>query len=314
MIKKTTFYFLKISLTILIFGVLVWQIQPKALWLALQQANLHFIGYAFLLMPVNILLQTLKWRDLAALLKPTISLQESLYTLLKSMAVGFITPGRIGEYSRALFVKNTDWKAILGILILDKFYNLAFILGIGLIACALFVKDYLLPLRLFVPSLTVAILVMSLLILLMNFPVYFQRPLQHWQKKFSSGNFFYKLISGITCLRSAVAQKVFWLALFSYATFCYQFFLLLNAFQPVSLKIGAQTIPAVFFVKALLPISIGDLGIREGAAIFFFGHYQIANSFAFNASFLLFVINLIIPSLLGWFIFLLERYPLRGKR
>ena len=314
MLKKTTFYFLKICLTILIFGVLVWQVHPGELWLAFQQANLFLIGCSLLLMPVNLLLQTLKWQSLAGIVKPEISFRESLYTLLKSMTVGFVTPGRIGEYSRAVFVKDADWKTTLGVVILDKFYNLALIFGIGLFSLVLFTQHRFLPRWAFVPGLIIAIMFVLFLILLMNFPIYFQYPLKHWQKNLPSTNFFHKLVSGIICLQTTVAQKVFWLALFSYVTFCSQLLLLLNAFQPVSAKIAVKTIPAVFFVKALLPISIGDLGVREGAAIFLLKHYQIANSHAFNASFLLFFINLIIPSLMGWLLFLLEKYPLRGKQ
>lgn len=52
-------------------------------------------------------------------------------------------------------------------------------------------------------------------------------------------------------------------------------------------------------VKSMLPISIGDLGIRESAAVFFLGKIGLAESTAFNASILLFLINLVIPSMIG---------------
>ena len=58
-------------------------------------------------------------------------------------------------------------------------------------------------------------------------------------------------------------------------------------------------ISATMLVKSLLPISIGDLGIRESAAIFFLGKIGVHESTAFNASILLFLINLLIPSLVG---------------
>jgi hypothetical protein len=53
------------------------------------------------------------------------------------------------------------------------------------------------------------------------------------------------------------------------------------------------------FVKSLLPISIGDLGIREAGSIYFFSIYGISQAAALNASLLLFSINIFIPSILG---------------
>ncbi len=57
------------------------------------------------------------------------------------------------------------------------------------------------------------------------------------------------------------------------------------------------------FVKALLPISFGDLGVREATSIYFLSKYGIADVVAFNSSLLLFTINMIIPALVGLLFF-----------
>ncbi|HEX9934008.1 MAG TPA: hypothetical protein VGB38_02325, partial [bacterium] len=49
----------------------------------------------------------------------------------------------------------------------------------------------------------------------------------------------------------------------------------------------------------LIPFSIGDLGIREGAAVFFFLRFHVDKVTAFNSSLLLFAINIVFPTLLG---------------
>ena len=54
--------------------------------------------------------------------------------------------------------------------------------------------------------------------------------------------------------------------------------------------------------KTLLPISIGDLGIREGAAIYFLGKVNVLKVHAFNASMVLFLFNVLFPSLVGMFL------------
>ena len=54
----------------------------------------------------------------------------------------------------------------------------------------------------------------------------------------------------------------------------------------------------VFFSKSFFPpISLGDIGVREAMAVFFFGFFGVAEQAAFNAAMFLFVINLLLPSL-----------------
>ncbi|MEX1054624.1 MAG: hypothetical protein WED81_01245, partial [Rhodothermales bacterium] len=59
-------------------------------------------------------------------------------------------------------------------------------------------------------------------------------------------------------------------------------------------------IALVFFVKLLLPpVTLMDVGIREGAAVFFLGSLGFPEAAALNASLLLFTINLLIPAAAG---------------
>ena len=61
------------------------------------------------------------------------------------------------------------------------------------------------------------------------------------------------------------------------------------------------------FVKTLLPIALGDLGIRESAAVEFFSYINVKNTTAFNASIMLFAINVLFPSVVGLFFVLKNR-------
>jgi Uncharacterised protein family (UPF0104). len=74
---------------------------------------------------------------------------------------------------------------------------------------------------------------------------------------------------------------------------------LINSFSKISLLHAFIGTSAMMFVKSLLPISIGDLGIREAGSIFFFSTYGISQAAALNASLLLFLINIFIPSIIG---------------
>ena len=57
-------------------------------------------------------------------------------------------------------------------------------------------------------------------------------------------------------------------------------------------------------------VTLLDLGIREGAAVYFLGQLGYAEAAAFNAAFLLFCINLLVPAVVGLpFVFRLKLGP-----
>ena len=56
----------------------------------------------------------------------------------------------------------------------------------------------------------------------------------------------------------------------------------------------------VMFAKTIIPaISFGDLGIREGASVYFIKQVGEAAAAGFNASIFLFLINILFPALTG---------------
>jgi uncharacterized membrane protein YbhN (UPF0104 family) len=56
----------------------------------------------------------------------------------------------------------------------------------------------------------------------------------------------------------------------------------------------------VFFAKSAIPqVTLGDLGVREGAAVFFLAAYGVGPAAALDASLALFGLNLLLPALVG---------------
>jgi hypothetical protein len=61
------------------------------------------------------------------------------------------------------------------------------------------------------------------------------------------------------------------------------------------------------FVKSVIPpISLGELGIREGVSVYFVKQLEENAAVGFNASISLFLINILLPALIG-LILLLKR-------
>ncbi|PSQ80600.1 MAG: hypothetical protein BRD40_04260, partial [Bacteroidetes bacterium QS_1_65_9] len=97
-----------------------------------------------------------------------------------------------------------------------------------------------------------------------------------------------------------------------YAT---QFVLLARAFSPdapVGLLYGG--VGLIFFAKHLIPsLTLMDVGIREGAAVFFLStQLGLPQATAFNAAFFLFLLNLVAPAALGAPLLLRLRFEQSG--
>lgn len=261
---------------------------------ALFAARLEYIGGALILVVANLGLQVLKWRYFVRLVNPSSTNLETAASLLFGITLGTLTPGQIGEFGgRALVHNSVSAGSVLGLTLVDRLQmlcvmgiagvtSLPFLLSLGtidgiiLVASATFVFLYLF----FNPSifpLFVARLRMKL----------FQRP---WVQDFFSALAIFRP-------KDLVASLAFSLGFYSVIFF--QMFLLLNAFSPVGWGDAFLGFAAMMFFKALVPISLGDLGIREASSVYFYSLRSVAHATALNASLFLFVINIFIPSILG---------------
>ena len=94
---------------------------------------------------------------------------------------------------------------------------------------------------------------------------------------------------------------MFLVSLLFYFCFLIQYALLVSAFSNhtnFADYIWAGNL--MMFAKTIIPpVSLGELGIREGASVFFITQFGESASAGFNASIFLFIINLLIPSLIG---------------
>ncbi len=307
MLSKKAFFGIKAALAVLILAALIWTVHPARIWAAFRSANFFMIFLAFLLMPLNFAIQIYKWHYIVSWVRRDVSFPEAARTLLISLAIGLGTPGRVGEYSRGFFVKGTDWVTGLGLVAIDKLYSLLIITALGGITSLLLIPH--LPRLSFVGTAAracFAVLFLFILILLF-WPQTFRGLIVRLGHRFPENHPFHRLIYGVELLSNRRGQIVFWLSLFVFLVYSFQFFILVNAFESVDLRTGALVIPSIFFVKAMLPISVGDLGIREGASVFLFRKFGVTSVAAFNGPILLFVINLLLPGLVGLYFLLKEK-------
>jgi uncharacterized membrane protein YbhN (UPF0104 family) len=115
------------------------------------------------------------------------------------------------------------------------------------------------------------------------------------------------VLDGFTLLKPQQLFTTLLCTLLFHGVLVVQMFYFIHAFGEITLFHAFIGTSAMMFVKSCLPISLGDLGIREAGSVFFFSSFGISQAAALNASLLLFVTNVLFPSVCGT-IFLKHQY------
>lgn len=250
----------------------------------IQSADTRYLGMVLLLLIPNLALQMLKWHYLLKLANPKVRFFTACQSLIVGYPLGFVTPGRLGEIGRALYVKEISQIKTLKLVVVDKMANFLVILLIGMAGLATLPK--ILDSSQGMPGLLpgLALLTTVFLCLGSSTPVV-SRALGRFTKIYHFR-------------RKNLAALLAYSTLF-YLTFAAQFVMLIWCFQPGNLGSVAKAVASTLLVKTVLPVSFGDLGVREGAAVFFCSKIGVVAAAGFNAAFLLFIINVGMPTVLG---------------
>ena len=256
-------------------------------------ANFHLFVFAVLLMPVNWLLETVKWRLLIKSEEPFIHLFKSI---IAGVTLGFVTPGRAGEFvGRVLFVSEEN-KA--------KIFYLSSIGGIAqsvatLVAGVFFVYMWI------GNSIFYGITIGAAVAFLF---VYFRFDLLN---RFISSNSFlekHRLIIHENELPGITIQlKVLALSFIRFGVYLLQYVLLMmffgvfNNFWVMLVHSGVFLVAQTF--SPMMPFV--DLSYRGGTALYVF--HDFVNSIGvLSAVMMVWLINLVIPSVIGY-LFILNR-------
>lgn len=259
----------------------------------IERKNFHLFLLALLLMPINWLLETVKWKLLIKSKEPITHLLKSV---IAGVTLGFVTPGRAGEFvGRVLFVSAED-KA--------KIFYLSSIGGIAqsvatLVSGVAFV--FIWNDSSFFYGITIGVAIAFLL-------VYFRFDLLN---RFISSNSFLEknnLIIQANALPDIATQiKVLALSFLRFCIYLLQYVLLLmllgvsNNFWLLLVDSGVFLVAQTF--SPLMPFV--DISYRSGAALYVFA--DLSNTLGIlSAVLIVWLINLVIPSVIGY-LFILNR-------
>ena len=291
-------YALKALLAVVTLALLVHIAEPEKVWSTLQRANLWWVAAALLLAPLNIGLEAYRWGRLVHHVVPSVRFRDALRAVVGGYPLGLLTPGRIGDYvGRAVYLRDVPPGISAALTFGERMATLAACLIFGLVALIPYLTSHANASPLWPAVLGVGVLGTAALVLALLFPsgaraalsaVLPFKPVQ-------------KALRAFDKIPGHEAQTLLVLSILRYGVFTTQFVVLIHAFAPMAIWANSFiAVALVFFAKSAVPqITLGDLGIRESAAVFFLGAYGVGAAAALDASLSIFAINLLLPALAG---------------
>ncbi|TYB30895.1 MAG: hypothetical protein FXF47_06850 [Candidatus Mcinerneyibacterium aminivorans] len=305
---KIISFFLKALILIAFIYYLSIRIEPNKLIKYLKDIKLSLFFIAVLLFILGKSLNILKWRFIVKR-----NTDATNYEIIASMFGGYtlsiITPGRLGEMGRFLFIKNVDSREIISYTALDKIFNITINVFLGLFIFIFFPLQYSTILKIIV--FFIAFVIFAIIICYIFIPkrIYYLLMKVPYLRKKKNKKF-------IKILKESNIKDNFLIFLFSISTYFFflvEFVFLSLAFNLNAYAVAAKAFMVSLFLKTVLPITIAEWGIKEISLMEYFSLEGFSSEIALAAAFFLYLINIILPSIVGLF-FVLKEGVYNGRK
>jgi hypothetical protein len=283
------------------------------LLLLILKENYLIISVVVLMMLMNWLVESLKWQFMIRKIEE-ISVFTSIRAVFSGITISSFTPNRIGEYGGRVFcLEKSDRIQAVFITVLGSMAQLLTTILFGSISFLILYKSFLQDNTMLL-FFNIKISLFSFLILfffnLVFLFFYFNASfLVKHIGKYKYFEFLNKYINVISLYSYKDLMIALLYSIFRYLIFSFQFLILLHVFDvDISFFESIFSVMLVFFFITLTPtITIAEIGVRGSVALFVFGIFSSNVIGILSATFLLWIINLIIPAIIGsFFIFSLK--------
>lgn len=256
--------------------------------------NLTVLFLVLILMPLNWLMEILKWKYS---IQPITNISFSLAStgVLSGISLGFVTPHAVGDYFAKVFsLTHHNRKKALGLILVGRMMQMLPTAIFGLIAFYIYssnsMEKFDIPISFSYPILSVLGLVLVgffiILFLNRNHPKIqdYIQPVRKMRLKMLS------ILAGLSVLR--------------YLVFSTQFLLLLSVLDlKINVFVQFMGVAFMFLAKSVLPTFnfLSDLGIREFSVALFFEAMEVNVVPIIASGLILWLINIALPAFIGLF-------------
>lgn len=290
--------YLRYGVTLLLLALIVWKIQPQ-----------HLVGAASSIRPANLIFAMLltvpflcckiaRWYLMLRSARIEVSPTEAAVSLIGGMGVALMTPARVGEVVRVGYIRDPRKWTIGGLVMIDKGLDVLVLAVLSVPGAWLLVG----------PAAGISFTVLSLAGLGMVYRAdALSRLLHRVSARLPGRRKLEAVWASLETLSPPATTMFLALTLVSFLIVLLQFAIILLSWRAWSLAVVLFTFPLVILTN-ILPITIGGLGVREGAAAILLSHYGVSRADAVLAAFLMFALNTALPGIIGAF-----SLPLLGR-
>ncbi|HVN48052.1 MAG TPA: lysylphosphatidylglycerol synthase transmembrane domain-containing protein [Bacteroidota bacterium] len=261
---------------------------------AIHHALPAFLIGALLLVPCNLGVRIIKWHFMLKRIDGNVLYFHSMKSLLLGISLGAFTPGELGDMlGRAWHIPDVRKSHIVGLALLDRMQFLGTITTFGVWS----ILFLLFPFSLFniLTTLVVCFVAVSFLLFLGKLATLTHAKFTKlWLTLHLDG-----VLEGMGLFSPSEIVSLVSFTVIHQFVIVLQMFFLLNAFTRVSLLTAFLGTSGTLFIQSVLPISLGDLGVREMSSMYFFSLCSVPREFALMATLLLFVMNIVVPGMVG---------------
>ncbi len=274
-IKEYALFTLKYLIGLSLLGWILWRFDYRKILSTVAHFSVMELSAVLLISVLSLSLQYKRWRYLIGSHSTDFNHSDLIPAFFSGFAFRLLIPGGHAEITKIFLLpgKKSGKVVAFGI---EKYFEAYFKLTLIFFALPAVLPQFGTWLY------TLGVLVAALFFFL---PVLFRLKFFHRLKEKEVD---YKRVFRVVLLYSG---SLFW-------TLVAQYFILLNAVQPLPLKTVVETV--IFIWGAgLIPISVSGLGVRENLAAYFLALYMFPASAAVGVSLFIFFINVILPALVG---------------
>lgn len=297
---------------ILLFLYIILNVDFIKIFEVLKNINIFYLIISLLLGVPIIVIKALKWKLLIKAYKINYSLIKSITSWLVGFSFGIVTPGRVGDLVRVLYLKEkVNLGKSLTTVIVDRVIDILILFCLAIFGIISFVMFYteIGALYTIVPVIFVLFLVAVYLLTKKRFvyfllkPIFKITPNKHKTKIDITIDNFYSGLNSMKRKKHIILSSTI-LGILAWFFLILQFYFFgLSLNLNLSYQFLLIIVPIITLLDAL-PISFAGIGTRDAALIFFFTPLLLAPETAISFSLLILFFNYALTGIIGlliWF-------------
>jgi uncharacterized membrane protein YbhN (UPF0104 family) len=279
------------GLTLLLLAIVAVKVHPQSLTSAARSAQPAQIAAALLLTLPFLYAKALRWHLMLRAASVEAEFSEAALSLVGGMGLALVTPARLGELVRVAYIRDPQKLKIGGLVMIDKGLDVLVLCGLAVPGAWSLLGP--------VPGLAFAAVTLAGLLVVYN-PARVQGGLvgMTGRLRASVAGRLHRIFASLESLSPRSTTVFLALTLASFAIVLIQFGIILSSWTAPTPDLVLLTFPLVILTN-VLPITVGGLGVREGAAALLLAHYRVPAADAVLAALLMFTLNTALPGVLG---------------